>query len=55
MTPDHDRRAVAPRRILHVVTRMDRGGIETSLMQLLRSVDRQQHSVDVPAPDFCLR
>jgi glycosyltransferase involved in cell wall biosynthesis len=46
MTPDHDRRAVAPRRILHVVTRMDRGGIETSLMQLLRSVDRQHYRMD---------
>lgn len=35
------------RRILHVVTRMDRGGIETSLMHLLRTVDRQRFQMDV--------
>ena len=35
-----------PLRILHVIMRMDRGGIETSLMQLLRTVDRQRYRMD---------
>jgi glycosyltransferase involved in cell wall biosynthesis len=34
------------RRILHVIMRMDRGGIETSLMQLLRTIDRQRYQMD---------
>jgi glycosyltransferase involved in cell wall biosynthesis len=46
MTSDQDPRAVPPRRILHVVTRMDRGGIETSLMHLLRTVDRRRYQMD---------
>ncbi|MGH6944066.1 MAG: glycosyltransferase [Geminicoccaceae bacterium] len=35
-----------PRRILHVLARMDRGGIETSLMELLRTIDRQRYHMD---------
>jgi glycosyltransferase involved in cell wall biosynthesis len=35
-----------PRRILHVIMRMDRGGIEVSLMQLLRSIDRRRYQMD---------
>ena len=38
--------AVRPLRILHVVTKMDRGGIEVSLMQLLRTIDRQRYRMD---------
>jgi glycosyltransferase involved in cell wall biosynthesis len=36
-----------PVRILHVVARMDRGGIETSLMHLLRTVDQRRYQMDV--------
>jgi glycosyltransferase involved in cell wall biosynthesis len=35
-----------PRRILHVVGGMDRGGIETWLMHLLRNIDRQRFRMD---------
>jgi glycosyltransferase involved in cell wall biosynthesis len=35
-----------PVRILHVIMRLDRGGIETSLMQLLKTVDRQRYRMD---------
>jgi glycosyltransferase involved in cell wall biosynthesis len=35
-----------PLRILHVAMRMDRGGIETSLLQLLRTIDRQRYRMD---------
>jgi glycosyltransferase involved in cell wall biosynthesis len=35
-----------PCRILHVVPRLERGGIETSLVQLLRIVDRQRYRMD---------
>ena len=35
-----------PLRILHVVVRMDRGGIEVSLMQLLRTIDRRRYQMD---------
>jgi glycosyltransferase involved in cell wall biosynthesis len=35
-----------PLRILHVIMRMDRGGIETSLMHLLKTVDRQRYQMD---------
>jgi Glycosyltransferase Family 4 len=38
--------AARPCRILHVVMRMDRGGIEVSLMQLLRAIDRQRYQMD---------
>lgn len=34
-------------RILHCVHQMDRGGLETWLMQLLRRIDRQRFAVDV--------
>jgi glycosyltransferase involved in cell wall biosynthesis len=40
-----------PLRILHVIMRMDRGGIETSLMQLLRTLDRQRYQMDFLALD----
>jgi glycosyltransferase involved in cell wall biosynthesis len=46
MTPDQDPQAAPRCRILHVVTRMDRGGIETSLMHLLRLVDRERYRMD---------
>jgi glycosyltransferase involved in cell wall biosynthesis len=46
MTSDQALETMRPRRILHVVERMDRGGIETSLMQLLRSVDRRRYQMD---------
>lgn len=36
----------APIRVLHVVGRMDRGGIETLLMNLYRSIDRTQVQFD---------
>jgi glycosyltransferase involved in cell wall biosynthesis len=35
-----------PCRILHVIMRMDRGGIETSLMELLRTIDRRRYRMD---------
>lgn len=50
--PD-DRR---PLKVLHAVGRMNCGGIETWLMHLLRTVDRQQHAMDFlvhsPEPGF---
>jgi hypothetical protein len=42
----HGPTVLRPVRILHVVMRMDRGGIETSLMQLLKTVDRQRYPMD---------
>jgi glycosyltransferase involved in cell wall biosynthesis len=38
--------AARPCRILHVIMRMDRGGIEVSLMQLLRTIDRRRYQMD---------
>lgn len=35
-----------PIRILHVVGRMDRGGVETWLMQILRNIDRSRFQMD---------
>lgn len=35
-----------PRRILHVVPAMDRGGIETWLMHILRHIDRSRYRMD---------
>jgi glycosyltransferase involved in cell wall biosynthesis len=37
----------APVRILHVVGRMDRAGIETWLMRLLRRIDRKRFQIDI--------
>jgi glycosyltransferase involved in cell wall biosynthesis len=36
----------APLRILHVAPAMNRGGIETSLMQVLRTIDRARYRMD---------
>lgn len=38
--------AARPCRVLHVIMRMDRGGIEVSLMQLLRAIDRRRYRMD---------
>lgn len=38
--------AEAEKRILHVLTRMDHGGIEMSLLHLLRSLDRSRYKMD---------
>ncbi len=35
-----------PIRILHVVGCMDRGGVETWLMQILRNIDRSRFQMD---------
>ncbi len=35
-----------PVRILHVVGGMNRGGVETWLMHVLRNIDREQYQMD---------
>jgi glycosyltransferase involved in cell wall biosynthesis len=44
--PQTEERQARPCRILHVIMRMDRGGIETSLMQFLRTIDRRRYQMD---------
>lgn len=38
--------APAPRRILHVVSGLERGGIETALLQMLHIIDRERYHMD---------
>jgi glycosyltransferase involved in cell wall biosynthesis len=45
--PEPSDSAKHPVRILHVVGRMDRGGLETWLMRVLQSIDRQQFQIDI--------
>ena len=43
---DEQNRANRPIRILHVLGCMDRGGVETWLMQILRHIDRSRFQMD---------
>ncbi|MGB8698004.1 MAG: glycosyltransferase [Thermosynechococcaceae cyanobacterium] len=45
----HTNQVTRPVRILHVVGRMDRAGLETWLMRVLRLIDRQQFQIDIVA------
>ncbi|WP_404784035.1 glycosyltransferase [Altericista sp. CCNU0014] len=45
--PELSDSAKHPVRILHVVGKMDRGGLETWLMRVLRSIDRQHFQIDI--------
>lgn len=46
-------RSEKPRRILHVVGGMDRGGVETWLMHVLRHIDRRQFHMDFLVHTTC--
>jgi glycosyltransferase involved in cell wall biosynthesis len=41
-----------PVRVLHVVGRMDRAGLETWIMRMLRLIDRQQFQIDIMVHSF---
>ena len=45
-TPEQNLAKTQPIRILHVVGGMNRGGIETWLMHILRNIDRQKFQID---------